>query len=250
MDLGLKDKVAIVTGSGNQIGYGKGIALTLAKEGCHVVVVDINFEGAKQTAAEIKAIGPQSMALKVDITKRAEVEAMVKAVLDKFGQIDILVNNAGCATPPKPFIEMTEKDWDLDMSLNLKGTVICTKAVVNHMIARRSGKIINVSSPAGLKGRATLSLYSAAKAGVIAFTQALAAELEPSGINVNSVLPSLGTMGFPSAVTKELGERVTSEQVTGKIQLPQDIGDMVSYLASDITRHVVGQSLGVMGKAA
>lgn len=250
MELGLKGKVAIVTGSGSQIGYGKGIALVLAREGCDVVVADIVMEGAKQTAAEIEALGRKSLAAKVDISNTDEVAAMVKAALDKFGKIDILVNNAGSTTPPKPFKDITNKEWDSDINVNLKGVFNCTKAVLNHMLSRKSGKIVNISSPAGLRGRPMMTIYSAAKAGVIAFTQALAAEVGPSGINVNSVSPGLGATGFAKFATQEFLDRMTKEQITGRLTLPQDMGNMVAYLASDVSSHIVGQNIGVMGKVA
>src|SRR4030042_535951 len=120
MYLGLKGKVALVTGAGSQTGFGKGIALTLAKEGCDIIVIDKDGEGAKKTAAEIEALGRQSMALQADVTKSTEVNKAVKTALGKFGKIDILVNNAGASTPPKSFVEKTEEEWEPDINLNLK----------------------------------------------------------------------------------------------------------------------------------
>src|SRR4030042_4271980 len=132
MELGLKGKIALVTGAGSQKGYGKAIALTLAKEGCDVIVADIDLAGAKQTAAEIEALGRGAMALKADISSSAEVKSMAQAALAKFKRIDILVNNAGAITPPRPFAEKTEAEFNRDIALNLKGTLYCTKAVLDN----------------------------------------------------------------------------------------------------------------------
>jgi NAD(P)-dependent dehydrogenase (short-subunit alcohol dehydrogenase family) len=146
MDLGLKGKVALVTGAGSQIGFGKGIVMTLARDGCNIIASDVNLEGAKQTASEVNALGCRAIAIKADITNSAEVNNMVDAAMAEFGKIDILVNNAGAGTPPKPFVETTTADWDANININLRGVLNCTKAVLGHMISQKSGKIINVSS--------------------------------------------------------------------------------------------------------
>ena len=255
MDLGLKDKIALVTGAGSQTGFGKGIALTLAEEGCHVIVIDKDGEGAKKTAAEIEALGRQSMGLQVDVTKSAEVNEAVKSALAKFGKIDILVNNAGAATPPKPFIEKTETEWEPDIEINLKSVLICTKAVLPQMLERKYGKIINISSGVGIMGMANSSIYSAAKAGVIAFTRALAKEVIGSGVHVNTVSPGLGDTGFlrSSGVLKtadtppEFLERVSADIPVGRTTMPRDIGTMVAYLVSDVANDIVGQLFDVDG---
>ena len=206
MELGLKDKVAIVTGAGSQIGYGRGIAMTLAKEGCNIIAVDIDLVGAKKTAAEVIASGRQALAVKADVSNNTEIDDMVKIALVKFSKIDILVNNAGASTPPKPFIEMTETELERDININLKGVLYCTRAVLNHMISQKSGKIINISS--SKVGGAGVAVYSAAKGGVMLFTKSLAAEVAKLGINVNSIAPGQGNTGFSLQVTPEFIERV------------------------------------------
>ena len=140
MELGLKDKVALVTGAGSQTGFGKGIALQLAKEGCKVIILDKDGEGAKKTAAEIDPSGERAMAFQVDLTKSAEVNPAVKEALAKFGRIDILANNAGQSTPPKLFVEKTEEEWEPDININLKSVLIVTKAVLPQMLERKYGK--------------------------------------------------------------------------------------------------------------
>jgi 3-oxoacyl-[acyl-carrier protein] reductase len=248
MDLGLKGKIALVTGAGSQKGYGKAIALTLAREGCDVIVADIDLAGAKQTALEIEALGRKAMALKADISKSSEVNDMAKAAMAKFKRIDILVNNAGAITPPKPFADKTEAEFNRDIDLNLKGTINCTKAVLDNMLANKSGKIINISSIGYKKGMAHTAAYSAAKAGVVGFTQSLAVELAPSGINVNSIAPGLGLTNFgggapPPDMLKGALARIPVRRTTQ----PQDIANAVAFLASDAASDIAGQTLSVDG---
>jgi 3-oxoacyl-[acyl-carrier protein] reductase len=249
MELGLKGKVALVTGAGSQRGYGKAIALSLAKDGCDVIVVDIDLEGAKQTAAEIEALGRKAIALKADVTKSTEVNDMVKAGLEKFGKIDILVNNAGRASGG-PFAELTEEDWHICIDINLKGTWYCTKAVLPQMLERKSGKIINLSSVAARAGYPNTSLYSAAKAGVSSLTRVLASEVGPSGINVNAIAPGAGDTGFfdnLGGLTPEVKQAFISTAPMGRLNAQQDIANMVVFLASDAARDVTGQTIHVDG---
>jgi NAD(P)-dependent dehydrogenase (short-subunit alcohol dehydrogenase family) len=248
MDLGLTNKIAMVTGAGSQKGYGKGIALTLAKEGCNVIVADIDLQGAQQTAAEIESLGRQALALKANIAKSAEVQEMVKAGLAKFGKIDILVNNAGAITTPKNLTEKTEEEWNRDIDLNLKGTINCTTAVLPGMISNKNGKIINISSIGAKKGVAHAVVYNAAKAGIVGFTQSLAVEVAPMGINVNSVAPGIGLTNFgggapPPDMLKNALARIPVRRTT----TPQDIANMVAFFASDVSSDVVGQTIGVDG---
>lgn len=255
MDLGLKDKVALVTGAGSQTGFGKGIALALAQEGCAVIVIDKDLEGAQKTAAAIEALGRKAVALKADVTKSTEVNKAVETALGKFGRIDILVNNAGASTPPKAFADKTEEEWEPDININLKSVFICTKAVLPQMLANKYGKIINISSGVGTMGLANSSIYSAAKAGVMAFTKALAKEVIGQGINVNSISPGLGDTGFlrSSKVLKteetppEFTKRVNMDIPAGRMTTPQDIGNMAAFLASDVSTDVVGQVFDVDG---
>ena len=255
MDLGLKDKVALVTGAGSQTGFGKGIALTLAREGCDAIIIDKDGEGAEKTAAEVVATGHRALAFKVDVTRSDEVNSAVKAALAEFGRIDILVNNAGASTPPNAFIDKTEEEWEPDIALNLKAVLICTKAVLPQMLERKRGWIINISSGVGTMGLANSSIYSAAKAGVMAFTKALAKEVIGQGVNVNSVSPGLGDTGFlrSSNVLKtaetppEFLKHVSADIPVGRMTTPQDIGNMVAFLASEVSSDIVGQIFDVDG---
>ena len=255
MELGLKDRVALVTGAGSQTGFGKGIALTLAGEGCDVVIFDKDLAGAEKTAVEIEALGRRALALKVDVTSSAGVNEAVKTALEKFGKIDVLVNNAGASTPPKPFVEKTEAEWGPDIALNLIAVFICTRAVLPQMQERRRGWIINISSGVGTMGLANSSIYSAAKAGVIAFTKSLAKEVISKGVNVNSVSPGLGDTGFlrSSNVLKtvetppEFLKAVSADIPVGRMTTPQDIGNMVAFLCSEVSSDIVGQVFDVDG---
>lgn len=247
MDFGLKDKVALVTGAGSQIGFGKAIALTLAREGCNLIVVDKDIEGAELTAKEIKNLGREVIAVKADITSTKEVNDMVSIAFSKFGKIDILVNNAGAGTPPKLFIETTEEEWDANLNLNLKGMLRCTKAVLGHMISRKNGKIINISSLGAKTGGDHATVYSAAKAGVMSFTKGLSTEVAPFGINVNCVAPGVGLTNFVRDAPREVLDELIQKTPSRRTSTPQDIANAVTYLASDASIDVVGQTLSVDG---
>jgi NAD(P)-dependent dehydrogenase (short-subunit alcohol dehydrogenase family) len=245
MDLGLKDKVALVTGAGSPVGYGRGIALTLAKYGCNIVANDIDGEGAQKTAADVEALGRKALA----VTKVAEVKDMVKKALDKFGRIDILVNNAGRTTTPTPFVETPEKNWEIVINLNIYGVFHCTKAVLPQMIERKSGKIINIASGAGISGMPRCVHYGATKAAIIAFTKGLSKEVIASGINVNAVAPGVGDTNFLRTGNFPPGEleRAVATVPTKRATTPEDVGNMIAYLASDLARQIVGQTFLVDG---
>lgn len=247
MDLGLKDKIAIVTGAGSQRGFGRGIALTLAREGCNLVVTDIDAAGIETTAEEIRKLGRKAAAIRVDVTNKADVDNMVQLVIARFGQIDVLVNNAGGSTPPQLFAETNPEKWRKDIDLNLVGVMNCTRSVVPHMIARKRGDIVSISSLAGVVGAATGISYAAAKAGVIAFTQSLAQELQESGIKVNCLAPAFGFTAFYEHFPEDWAERGKKMQAEGRTITPEDIGNTVAFLASDISLKITGQCIQVSG---
>jgi NAD(P)-dependent dehydrogenase (short-subunit alcohol dehydrogenase family) len=247
MELGLKGKVAVVTGCGSQIGFGKAIAVSLAKEGCNIVANDVDLEGAQKTAAEVEALGQKAIAVKADVTRYQDVLDMVNAALAKFGKIDILVNNAGVCTPPKPFLKMTEEEWDRDIAVNLKGTMLCTRAILPHMIERKSGKIVNITSGAGIHGGMYTNAYAAAKAGIIAFSKGVAKEAARNNININLVSPGIANTGFARQAPPGLLENAVKSIPLGRLTNTQDIANAVVFLASDAASDIVGQVLVVTG---
>ena len=249
MDLKLTDKIALVTGTGSQVGFGKGIATCLVGEGCHVICVDIDLEGAQKTAAAVEALGRKSLALKVDITNRPEVDAAVRKALDEFSRIDILVNCAGRASGVRPFVETTEDQWDIDIDINLKGTMNVTQAVLPHMLERKYGKIVNFSThaahqPTGLAGAA---VYIAAKSGTVMFSKTLAGEVKASGININVIAPGPGATNFHkvSGDDPRMADLVDNLAEQGKTTTPEDIAHAVAFLVSDVSAKLSGQILEV-----
>jgi len=248
MDLGLNGKVALITGVGSQIGFGRGIALFLAKEGCDVAAVDIDLEGTQMTASDTRALGRKVITVKADISKNNEVEDMVKTVIAEFGKIDILVNNAGAGTILKPFIELTRQEWEKPININLYGTLNVTRAVIPHMISHKYGRIINIT---GGQGEATISMYGASKAGISAFTKSLASELIDYGIVVNGIHPGLGNTGLN--ISGRGGRKLNDEEVkaasrrfgTKRFCTGDDIGPMVAFLASDICSYLVGEIINM-----
>jgi 3-oxoacyl-[acyl-carrier protein] reductase len=238
MDLKMKDKVALVTGSGGQTGYGRNIALTLAAEGCHIVVADIDIEGAKATAQQVEALGRKAYAVKVDVTDRAMVDAMVQAAIEKFGRIDILVNNAGASSREKPFLQMTRADWDLDIDVNLIGQMNVAQAVIPHMISQKYGRVINTTGGRGIPG---ISVYGAAKAGIVAWTHAIAAEVAQFGVIVNGISPGLGDTGLTKNAPPGFKEPNIQRSMIKRLCRPEDVGPTVAFLASDLCSYMTGQ---------
>ncbi len=247
MDMGLTGKVAIVTGAGSPIGFGRAIAMTLAKEGCNIIVADLDILSAQSTAREIESLGRSTFAVKIDVSKSSEAQAMVQTTLQRFGRVDILVNNAGACTPPKQFLEMTEAECDSDIDINLKGVMNCTRAVLPHMLERKYGKIINISSGAGIEGGAITPVYAAAKAGVIAFTKSIARAVASSGINVNSVAPGLANTGFARQAPPGMLDGFKKTIPLGRLTEPQDIANTITFLVSEAAVDIVGQTISVDG---
>ena len=247
MELGLKGKIALVTGAGSQIGFGKAIALALAAEGCDVVVNDINLPEVEKTAEEVRKLGQKALVVKADVTSGPDWDDMVKKTLDEFGRIDILVNNAGGCTPPKPFLEMSDSDWNFDINVNLLSTRNGTRSVLPHMLKQKSGKIINITSGAGIHGGFYTSGYAAAKAGVIGFTMCVAKEAAPEGININCVSPGVADTGFAKNAPPGMIENFPQTLPIGRLTTTQDIANAVLFLVSDASSDMVGQVLAVSG---
>ncbi len=253
----LKDAVAIVTGGAR--GIGRGIALALAREGARIVIADLSSvqAGMEETQRLIEAEGVQALLVHVDVRDWAQVSAMARAALDRFGRIDVLVNNAG-VIGVAPVVAMTEEQWDLVIDVNLKGTFLCSKAVAPRMIERHSGRIINISSQAGRRGSPGVAHYCATKFGVIGFTQSLALELAQFGVTVNAICPGV----VDSAMWREHLLPALSALRGGNIdetwetfvrdriplhrpQTPDDIGQAAVFLCR--ADNITGEALNVTG---
>jgi len=242
----LKDKVAIVTGGGQ--GIGRGIALKLAQKGANVAIADLNLETANEVAGEVKALGRQAIAIKTDVSSSASVNQMVQQVLSDLGTVDILVNNAGFVSPSMtPFINETEEYWDKVIAVCLNGVIFCSRAVVDTMIAKKSGKIVNIASDAGRVGQFGQAVYSGAKGGVIAFAKALAREVARYTVNVNCVAPgATNTPAFAKAPA-EMREAAAKIYPLRRVAEVEDIANAVAFLSSNESDFITGQVLSVSG---
>ena len=238
----LKDKVAIVTGSGQ--GIGRGIAFAFAREGAKLVV-NSRSEKACDVFSELQAMGAEAIAIRADVSSRQQVRNMAQETLARFGRIDILVNNAAIYVPPTSLLEMGEEEWDSTLAINLTGVFNCIKAVLPSMVEQKHGKIINIVSVLGtILGIKNAAPYLASKAGVLGLTRAAAVELGPHGINVNAI--AVGGVETPG---QELYlERLRKGQGLFPLQRlghPEDIAEPAVFLASDEGRYITGHSLVV-----
>ena len=247
MDFGFRGKVALVTGTGSQIGMGKAIALTLAKEGCDIISSDMDLAGAKKTADEVKSLGRKAIAVKTDVSSSTEVQNMVTEALKEFGKIDILVNTAGGTAAAGPLHQAKEERWQKDIAVNLLGSLYCARAVLSGMMERKYGKIINFSSAVAISGMPGSSSYAGAKAGVIAFTKCLSMEAGPAGINVNCLAPTMVMTNFGTHATMDpkRAEEAASRLPLRRLTTTQDIANTVAFLASDISSGITGQVITV-----
>jgi 3-oxoacyl-[acyl-carrier protein] reductase len=240
----LQDKIAIVTGAGQ--GIGQAIAVRLAQEGAEVIVSDINLQGVEQTASQIRQMDRKSLALKVDVANFEDVQAMVQKSTEEFGRADILVNNAG-VTKDNLLVRMTQQQWDWVISVNLKGTFNCTKAVAPHMMRNRYGRIINIASVIGLVGNAGQANYAASKAGIIGLTKSAAKELASRGITVNAVAPGYIQTEMTERVPEQAKETFLKTIPLRRPGLPQDVAGVIVFLASDDASYITGQVINIDG---
>ena len=269
----LTGKVALVTGAGGERGFGRAIAHRLAREGANVAVNDVvlnpycssgGWRGLESVTAEIAGMGRGALALVGDVSDGVSVERMVRETLERFGRIDILVNNAGSRPGPDrvPLVEMTEEAFDEVQRVNVRGTFLCTRAVARHMIERGSGgKIIIVSSLAGKRGIPRFAAYTASKFALVGFTQSVAHEMGPHGVNVNAICPGLAEteravleaeVMRPSGVTadEQLRRRSAARAQAnplGRITETEDIARMAAFLSSAESDYITGLAVSVSG---
>lgn len=243
----VKGKVAIVTGAAQ--GMGEAIALRFAQDGAEVAVVDINQEGAEQTAQKARELGVRAQAFCCDVTVSAQVYECVQAIINFFGQVDVLVNNAGW-DKVEPFVKSTQETWEKVIGINFWGPVTFCHAVIPHFIERNCGSIVNVSSDAGRAGSSGEAVYSGAKGGIIAFSKTLARETARKQINVNTVCP--GPTMTPmlkglQEVNPKIVEAYAKATPLGRVGMPEDIAAAVVFLGSDDAKFITGQTLSVSG---
>lgn len=247
----LKDRVAVITGAGR--GIGQTTALAMAKEGARVAVLEIAEPRAKETAQKINQSGGKAIALQVDVADNAKVKEAADRVIEEFGRVDILVNNAGIGQV-ELFTEGNEERWERIIAVNLKGTIVMTRAVIEGMVQRKHGKIINIASVAGMLPANKQVVYGASKGGVIAFTRSLSAEMSPYHINVNAICP--GNVETPlfakgrellPAHLKPYYKMMEDDIPWGRMGLPEDIAKVAVFLASDDAEYITGQAIAVDG---
>lgn len=241
----MKGRVALITGGSR--GIGRETAVVLARQGANVCVIDV-LE-TETTVKLVKESGQEALGLKTDITKSQEVANAVKRALEYFGKIDILCNIAGIATPPNQTYDILEKDWDLTLNINLKGTFLCTKFVLPSMIKQKYGRIICVSSVSGgWFGWPGWSHYTASKAGVVGFIKTLAQEVGQHGITVNAVAPGVIESDMSRACVGIEGLKKTAEGIPlGRVGQPIDVANVIRFFASEESGYVTGQYLLIDG---
>ena len=242
--MSLNGKIALITGGAQ--GIGRFISEELAGQGAHVVLGDINYEGAEKTAAEIRVSGGKASAVRIDVSSATDVQGVFDSILKEYKPVDIVVNNAGI-TRDGLLVRMKEVDWDLVLNINLKGSFLCSQQAAKQMMKQKSGSIVNIASIVGVMGNFGQSNYSASKSGLIGFTKTLAREVAPRGIRANAVAPGF----IDTEMTRVLEESVRSkliEQIPlARLGQPEDVASCVSFLVSENASYITGQVINVNG---
>ncbi len=245
MNLELEGRGAIVTGG--SVGIGRAIAIDLAREGANVA---INYrrhdDEANAVVAQIEGLGRRGLAVKADVSSFADAEAMVRQVQEAFGRLDILVCNAGI-TWDGVIWKMTEKQWDTVINVNLKGYFNYNKAAALVFKDQKYGKIVNISSINGMRGKFAQANYAASKGGEIAMTKSLAKELGKFNVNVNAVAPGMVLTDMMESIAPEFKAVALAETVVGRFATPEDIAHLVCFLCSDRSRHITGEVIKIDG---
>jgi NAD(P)-dependent dehydrogenase (short-subunit alcohol dehydrogenase family) len=243
----LADRVAVVTGAGN--GIGRASALCLARDGADLLLLDREGDAVASTAEAIRALGRDALALQVDCTDDDEVAAAFAKGRERFPRIDILFNNVGQSARERAseFWQSEPEVWRFVIDVTLMTTLRVTRHVVGEMRARQGGKIVNMSSESALFGDTGLADYAAAKMGVIGFTRSLARELAPFRVNVNVICPGAIRTRAHDRLPKEVIDRVRNSVPMGYVAEPEDVGNVVAFLASEDSRYITGQSIVIDG---
>jgi 3-oxoacyl-[acyl-carrier protein] reductase len=245
MDLGLEGRGAIVTGG--SLGIGNAIALGLAREGCNVAINYRRHDAeAKEVVSQIEAMGRRGLAIKADVSSYADAENMVETVVKEFGRLDIMVCNAGINWDGVIW-KMTEEQWDRVINVNLKGYFIYNKVAALVFKEQKRGKIVNISSINGMRGKFGQTNYAAAKGGEIALSKTLARELGKFNVNVNVVAPGLVMTEMAQNMPPEFQAKSLDETVLGRFATPEDCASAVVFLCSDRSRHITGEVIKIDG---
>ena len=241
--MNLSGKVALVTGAGQ--GIGRAIALKLSECGAQVVVVDVNSD-ATSVVAEITSSGGAACFIEADVSNSKSVEKMVSLAMDEFGSVDVLVNNAGINRDGL-ILRMNESDWDKVLDVNLKSAFLCTKSILRSMLRNKWGRIINLSSVVGVMGNLGQANYSASKAGLIGLTKTVSREVGSRNITVNAIAPGFIMTEMTARLPQDVQDKIKSRISMGRFGSPEEIADLVSYLASDQASYITGQVIGIDG---
>jgi len=242
--MSFKGKVAVVTGGSRGIGYA--VASALVREGAALTLCGRDRVALEKVAAELETRGAQVLAVKADVTESTEVDRVIEACLERFGTLNILVNNAGI-TRDNLLLRMKDAEWDAVLDTNLKGVFYCTRAALRPMLKQRGGRIINLTSVVGVMGNPGQANYAAAKAGIIGLTKATAKEVASRGITVNTVAPGFVETDMTHALDPDLQGRIRGQIPLGRFATPEEVAELVVFLASDRAAYITGQVIHING---
>jgi len=242
--MGLKGKVALITGGAQ--GIGLTVGEELARKGAHVVLGDVNVEGAEKSAESIKSQGGSASAIQLNVVNSEEVQKSFASISKEFKLIDILVNNAG-VTRDGLMVRMKEADWDLVLSINLKGCFLCSQQAAKQMMKQKAGAIVNIASIVGLMGNFGQANYSASKAGMIGLTKTTAREVASRGIRVNAIAPGFIDTDMTRSLEEDIRKKLIEQIPLARLGEAKDIADCTAFLVSDQARYITGQVINVNG---